>query len=102
MFNKCAGFKWPIIGAIAEILYCLLISWLIPFLGHTFGNNQSSTQFAVFLVILVLSVSVSGICLFGYPVWLAFKKEYKQAWESLAVGMLTFFILGILVFLIII
>jgi len=94
-------YSWAILGAVAEALYCLLIGWAMPKLGQLAGNGNSILQITPFLLVLVFSVSISGVCLLGYPVYLAMDKKYIQAVKCVVISLVTLFIIGVIIFSII-
>ena len=100
--KKCDNlYTWAVLGGVAEALYCILIGWAMPRLGQLAGNGNSVLQVAPFLLVLVFSVSVSGVCLLGYPVYLAMDKKYTQAIKCVLVSLATLLIIGLIIFLII-
>ena len=91
-------YQMAIAGAVLEVLYCLAIAWLLPNLGRFFGQTDSIFSFIIFLLLLVLSVSLSGLFIFGYPVYLGLKRELSQAVICLVVSLLTLLIAGLFFF----
>ena len=75
-------------------LYVLLVGYFMQHIDEvTFGPNFIGI--AMMLCLLVLSASISGFLIFGYPVYLLLDKEIKKAYTFL------FLILIIILFLII-
>lgn len=93
-------YTWAVLGAVTEALYCLLIGWAMPKIGQLVGNGNGIFQVAPFLLVLVFSVSISGVCLLGYPVYLAMDKKYTKAIKCVLVSLATLFIIGLGILLI--
>ncbi len=80
-------------------LYVLLVGYFMQHIDEvTFGPDFIGI--AMMLCLLVLSASISGFLIFGYPVYLLLDKEIKKALWSMAYTFL-FLILVIILFLII-
>jgi len=94
-------YAWAVLGAVAEALYCLLIAWLMPKLGQAVGSGNGILQIAPFLLVVVFSVAISGLFLFGYPVYLAMDKKYTQSVKCVFSSLATLLIIGAIIFSII-
>jgi len=100
--NKKEILKWGIGGGLAEIIYIALIALLLGGLGNAMGNVSQILSIALFLLLLVFSVGISGLFIFGYPAVLALQKRFKEAIFTILVSFATlivFFSLLILVIL---
>lgn len=99
--EKCKNWKMGILGGLTESIYCGLIALLL-WNGEKFFNNTLDEAFAPLfvLILLVLSVAVSGVLVFGYSVYLAVEKKYKQAFQTVGITLLTIFVVLVIVFII--
>lgn len=90
-FNKKpAPIQWGIVGGVAEAAYIALIIWLINTLVTSFTSSSradEAEQLMPFfmLVTLVVSAAISALLIFGYPVALAVKGNFRAG--LLAAGM---------------
>lgn len=85
------------IGAgILEVIYCFFIATLFMTTNNLF-IQPSVFIFLLFLLIMVFSVAVSGLLIFGYPLFLAFKKEYQQAIFTVLLSIATLIIVGLII-----
>lgn len=88
--EKINVWKMGILGGLAESIYCGLVAsglWI----SSNFNNakmNELATGVLV-LMLLVFSVAVSGILVFGYPMYLAIEKKYKEAFQTVGITLLT-------------
>ena len=99
--NSNSFYPWAILGAVAEALYCLLIAWLMPKLGALVGQGQGVLQIAPFLLVLVFSVAISGLFMFGLPARLSMEQKYAQAVTCFFISLATLAVIGLIIFLII-
>ncbi len=96
--NKKEAIKWGIRGAMAEIFYCLLIILFFYLVDRCSIIQPSSLIWAfIMLVLLVFSVALSGIFIFGYPSYLVLQQ--KRYLDALATAFITLATLVILIFL---
>lgn len=72
-----------LLQALGVAVYCVLISCMFYFLNKLFLNPPAFWGMAFMLMVLVFSAAVSGILVFGYPVYLALNKEIKKALQVL-------------------
>jgi len=82
-------FKWGIGGGLAEIIYVALIALLMSALGNTIGGASQILSMSLFLLLLVVSVGLSGLFMFGYPAVLALQKKFKEAIFTVLVSFAT-------------
>ena len=91
--------KFGFLGGIAEALYCSLVASLIMFLDKTMSQPPTPILGLVFmLLLLVFSVGVSGLLIFGYPTYLAFQKRFAEGLMAAITSLITLVIIGLLVF----
>jgi hypothetical protein len=71
-----AGFA----NALGVLLYTLAVAWLMENLGKFYDSGGPAVlQIAAFLMLLVLSVAVVGLLLFGWPILLYLQGQRKVA-----------------------
>lgn len=64
--------------ALGVALYCLVVSGLL----NSFQSGQTLPQFwglAIFLLLFVVSATITGLLVLGYPGYLIFKHKIKRA-----------------------
>jgi len=67
-------------NALGVMLYTLAIAWLIENLGQIFnGSGPVFLQISAFLMLLVLSVAIVGLFIFGWPILLYIQGHKKEA-----------------------
>jgi hypothetical protein len=94
--------KFGILGGIFEAAYCALIALLFFGFGRVFQGTPDNQVLAplIMLLILVISVAVSGFLVFGYPAYLVYQKKFKEGIYSALVSLFTLFIIFLLFVLI--
>jgi hypothetical protein len=88
--NKKEIIKWGLGGALVEIGYVLMVVLLINELDNFMPQMPQILGMAFMLLLLVFSVTVSGLFVFGYPAYLVFQKKIKEALATLLVTLITF------------
>lgn len=83
-------------GGIVEAIYCFFIATLVMSLNNVLAG-PTVFNFLLMLLIIVFSVAVSGILIFGYPLYLALKKQYQEAIFTVLISLVTLIILGLLI-----
>lgn len=74
-----------LLQACGVVAYTVLVSCLFSFLNNNFSNEPD--QFwapIIMLSLLVFSVAITGLIVFGYPAYLALNKRIKDALTVLA------------------
>lgn len=94
--NKKEIIKWGLGGALAEIGYVLVVVLLLNELGGSMPQIPQILGMVIMLMLLVFSVAVSGLFVFGYPAFLVYQKKIKEALATLLVTLITF-ILGFVI-----
>ena len=89
-----------IIAGIIQTAYIILVCMFVLSAGAIFPANSPFIIMGLvaFLILLVISVAVSGVIIFAIPAYLFFQKKYKEALSfigSVLVTMLLFFIIFI-------
>lgn len=90
--------------ALGVIIYCGLISGLFYFASTSKIQPQVFLMTSAMLLLLVFSVAVMGLVIFGYPIYLVFEKKSKTAikvlfWNLLfLVGFGALFLLFLMIF----
>jgi hypothetical protein len=96
--DKIKIWKMGILAGLAVAVYCGLITLLIWFGGDFLSDKMSQVMGSLFgLILLVFSVAISGVLVFGYPLFLAVEKKYKQAFQAIGVTLLTIFVVLLVV-----
>jgi len=82
--------------ALGEGIYVFLVALVMKNANHLFGNNPSVLPIIAFLLLFVVSATISGALILGKPILLYLEGKKKEALELFG------FIVGwILVFLVI-
>lgn len=69
-----------LINALAVLLYTLAIAWLLDNLGQIFSPyGPQFVQITAFLMIIILSVIVIGLLIFGWPAVLYVQGSRKES-----------------------
>jgi len=66
-------------GGVMEAIYCFFIAVLFRLMDNLISGPPSAFTLLLFLLIFVFSAAVSGLLIFGYPVFLITKKKYEEA-----------------------
>jgi hypothetical protein len=77
----------PFIGflqALGVVLYTMLVSVFMSWLGRRADTLPDQFGAPVFLTLLVFSAAVTGLSVFGYPVYLAFQSRAGDALRIIA------------------
>lgn len=91
--NKKMLCKWGIGGGLAEVAYIILVGGLMTGLGSVMPKIQPEfLAMITVLTLFVLSAGLSGLFVFGYPVYLALQKQYKEALWTIIVTFATILI----------
>ncbi|MCX6744048.1 MAG: hypothetical protein NTX82_00805 [Candidatus Parcubacteria bacterium] len=90
--NKKEIINWGFGGALVEIAYILIIALLLQSLNNVMTQASAILSIAFLLLLLVFSVAISGIMVFGYPAYLAYQKRIKEAFATLLVTFITFIV----------
>ncbi len=100
--NESEVLKFGFLGGIAEAAYVLMVASLITALGKFFPQQPKGIAGpALVLLLLVFSAAVSGILVFGYPVYLAFQKRFAESLMTVVITLASLAIIGIMVFLLV-
>lgn len=91
-------FKFGIGGGILEILYILLIAWIITGLDSVMNQTNPIISILSFLLLFVFSAAVSGFLVLGYPAYLGLQKKLSEAFLTLLTTILTLFVCGVIIF----
>jgi|SaaInlLV_10m_DNA_2_1039722.scaffolds.fasta_scaffold127088_1 hypothetical protein len=86
-----------LVQALAVTLYVTLVSSFMNYMSRaSFGQNDFLTA-VMMLSLLVFSVALVGILLFGFPIYLIINKKVKQALRILGYTFLWLLLIIILV-----
>lgn len=88
--NKKEIINWGVGGALVEIGYILVVALGMHGLGGIMPQTSEIFAAIIMLLLLVFSVAVSGLFVFGYPAYLVFQKKFKEALATLLVTFITF------------
>lgn len=98
--NQKEMIKWGIGGALAEIIYVLIIVGLFSVLDKVLATPPQFTGFLFMLLLFVFSAGISGLFVFGMPAYLALQKKYTEAIVMIFVTFATLFASLILILII--
>jgi len=87
--------KFGILGGILEAVYCALIALLFFGFGRVFQGTPDNQVLAplIMLLILVISVAISGFLVFGYPAYLVYQRQFKEGIYTALLSLATLFII---------
>jgi hypothetical protein len=85
--------KRALLNALGVFLYTAAVSWLLMHGEEWFGDGGHLMQPVAILMLLVLSVAVVGILIFGYPVWLYLEDKKKESVKLLITTIFFLFLL---------
>lgn len=90
--DKKQVYQWGIGAGVIQFSYILLVSLVIYFTDQFIPKGDFNILgFISLLILFVISAAVSGLIVFGYPVYLALHKSYYQAVATVLVTILTLF-----------
>ncbi|MFA6410071.1 MAG: hypothetical protein WCW26_00635 [Candidatus Buchananbacteria bacterium] len=100
--NESEIMKFGFLGGIAESAYCLLVVAMMMVLSQVMPQpTVPFSGFLLFLLLFVFSVGVSGILVFGYPIYLVSQKKIVEALMTALTTLVTIAIVGILSFILV-
>ncbi len=87
-----------IIAGLIEAAYIIIISLFVLSAGAIFPANSPlmALGLVAFVILLVISVSITGIIIFGVPVYFLLNKKYQQALTFLGSSLLTLLVVFLL------
>lgn len=91
--------QYGIGSGIFVAIYCFFIAVLM-LLADGFFAGPTVIGFLLLLIIMVLSAAVSGLLIFGYPLYLALQKQYQEAIFTLLLSITTLVIIGLIIIII--
>jgi len=98
--NDSVVLKFGFLGGVAEAAYVLLVASLLTMLDQLMPKSPEGIIAPLLILLLfVFSAAVSGILVFGYPVYLAFQKRFAEALMTVVTTLITMAIIGILAFI---
>ncbi|MDD5567544.1 MAG: hypothetical protein PHH01_05105 [Patescibacteria group bacterium] len=87
-------FKLGILAGVTQGLYILLVGLFIMSANNLFDSDGTPIlSFAVMITLFVFSAGLSGLIVFGYPVYLVTQKKFREAVIMSAVTLTTLLIL---------
>ena len=97
-----SAIKFGLLGGFIEALYC----GFVVFLFWALEQSQPETVFPMggFLLVLLLfvvSAGISGLLVFGYPLYLFLNKRFGEGLAAATTSLCTLGILGLTIFIII-
>ena len=102
--NKKEIIKWGAGGALGEIAYVLVVVLLLNELGGSMPQVPQILGMVIMLMLLVFSVALSGLFVFGYPAYLVYQRRIKEALATLLVTFISFIaafvVLALIIYLI--
>lgn len=102
--KKLSPNRVGLLQALSAVVYCSLVAGFF-ILMDKFGPQPKQpeiTMMILMLFLLVFSVAVTGLLVFGYPTFLMLHKETKRAMQILAYTFLYSLLILILIIVIII
>ena len=97
--NESEVMRCGFLGGIGQALYCFIVVLFINTLDAAMPKSGNPIfGFLMFLLLFVFSAGISGLIVFGYPVYLAFQKRYVEALLTAVTTLVTIMIVFILVF----
>ena len=99
--NDSEVLKFGFLGGIAQATYVFLVIVFMTVVDKAAPPQPNIATGFLVLLLLVFSVAVSGVLVFGYPAYLAFQKRFNEALMTAAITLATLAIIGILGYMII-
>lgn len=94
MSPKMKAYKLGVLAAVAETVYVLLVVFGMSQLAEKSASQPDKIWMPIiFLLTLVFSVAVSGVVVFGYPVYLLINKEVGLAVKTVLLTLLSLLII---------
>jgi hypothetical protein len=100
-FEKKKTYHLGILAGVVEAFYVLLVVLLINWLGRAFADLTPTTIYWIpflYLLFLVLSVAISGVVVFGYPLYLLLNKEVGLAVRTVLITLLVLILIILISF----
>lgn len=88
-----------LLQATSVIVYCLLIAVFMVFIDKLNAPDGGPLGIGLFLILLVLSAGITGLLVFGYPVYLALTHKLQDAFSVLIYTFLYLMIAVVLILL---
>lgn len=100
--NDSAIIKFGFLGGIAQFGFCLLMASILTMIERMMPEPPSPlAAILVFLLLFVSSAAISGLCVLGYPLYLAFQKRFIEGLMTLIITIGTLVIASILALLVV-
>ena len=77
--NKLSPNTIGLLQALGVAIYCGFIVQLLNFFGKSSIKPPEALIGTIMLMLLVISATITGMLVFGYPAILALNKEFKKA-----------------------
>ena len=91
-----------LLQALGVAIYCLLIGTFFWNMDRYVDKPGNVMTIALMLILLVFSAGLTGLIVFGYPVYLALQKRIKEALQILGYTFLyVLFIIIVVIFFVI-
>ena len=72
-----------LLQALGLLIYCALVAKFMWYMGNS-GMPMPELSGAIFMLfLLAFSVTVCGLIVFGYPIYLAINKKFKDVWKRI-------------------
>lgn len=84
---------WAIGAGCLEAIYIFLLVTIGTVLGNTIEHMSDIVGPVVFISTFVFSAAVSGLLIFGYPVYLLIQRQWKAAIRFSITSIATFFVI---------
>ena len=83
-----------LLQSLGVLLYCVLLSGFFRLMEGVMPRQPGILTWVLMLFLLVFSAAITGLLVFGYPVYLALNKKVKEALKVL--GYTFLYCLGII------
>jgi len=74
---------WSLVNALGVFFYVMAVAWIMMNGERIFGQMQNFWGPVAFLLLFVFSALVTGLLVFGWPVYLYLKNFKKEAIKML-------------------
>lgn len=104
IYNRCMNnsklVMWGMVDSVGVFVYTLMVGWLMINGNSIFGEDLGVVGPALFLMLFVFSALVTGLLVFGRPVWLYLEHQKKAAVKLLLITVLFMFLMIMLMLIV--
>lgn len=92
--NKKRNINYGILSGLLESIYVILVGLFMFTTDRMFSSDETPViNFVGFLLLFVFSAGISGIIVFGYPIYLFTKQQYSSAIQTVIATFVTLLVL---------